>query len=91
MRRGCMSAGDTLCDNCGRMVKHPDQYLALDESDLLTGDGMVEELQKERPERFADLKAKHGPLHLCFECALKKGYARYRVDKGEKSVTFFEK
>jgi len=27
--------------------------------------------------------------HLCVDCGLKKGYARYKEDKGEQILTFF--
>jgi len=28
-------------------------------------------------------------LRLCVDCSLKKGYAHYKVEKGEKILTFF--
>ena len=31
-----------------------------------------------------------GTLRYCVDCCLKKGYAYYRVEKGEQILTFFE-
>jgi len=28
-------------------------------------------------------------LRLCVDCSLKKGYAHYKVEKGEQVLTFF--
>ena len=28
-------------------------------------------------------------VHYCVDCCLKKGYARYRAEKGEQILTFF--
>ena len=28
-------------------------------------------------------------LHLCADCSLEKGYARYKEEKGERLLTFF--
>lgn len=91
MRRGCMSVGDSTCDNCGRVIKHPEQYLVMEEEDILPNDDIEGTLQRERPERLAELKDKHGPMRLCGDCASKKGYASYQSGKSEKSLTFFEK
>lgn len=91
MRRGCMSVGDVTCDHCGRLVRHPEQYLVMDEEDLQPGDDLLDKLRTEQPERYASIKARRGHPRLCLECAMEKGYARYRADKGEKVVTFFEK
>ncbi|MDO8472921.1 MAG: hypothetical protein Q7T05_03800 [Dehalococcoidia bacterium] len=91
MRRGCMSVGDISCDSCGRVIKHPEQYLGMDEDDIQVGDDILKRLQKERPERIAGLKGRHGPLRLCGDCATKRGYASYQSGKSEKSLTFFEK
>lgn len=33
MRRGCIAIGDVRCDECGRTIKHPQRYLAIDEKD----------------------------------------------------------
>ncbi|MBA7626638.1 hypothetical protein ES703_34092 [subsurface metagenome] len=31
MRRGCIAVGEVCCDGCGRIIKHPERYLAVDE------------------------------------------------------------
>ena len=31
MRRGCIAIGEIRCDGCGRLVKYPESYLAMDE------------------------------------------------------------
>ena len=33
MRRGCIAIGEVLCDGCGRTIKHPERYLAIDEEE----------------------------------------------------------
>ena len=33
MRRGCIAVGETRCDGCGRLLKHPDRYLLVKEKD----------------------------------------------------------
>ncbi len=33
MRRGCIAIGEIRCDGCGRVIKHPERYLAIDEKD----------------------------------------------------------
>lgn len=91
MRRGGISVGERSCDDCGRAIKHPDQYLALDEDDVLPEDDIISKLKEEKPELYSLLRAKGMTLCLCADCALKKGYAYYRTDKGEKILTFFEK
>ncbi|MBI2958380.1 MAG: hypothetical protein HYY32_06000 [Chloroflexi bacterium] len=91
MRRGCMSVGDIACDSCGRNIKHPEQYLGLDEEDIGPDEELLKKLQRERPERFADIKGRRGPLRLCLDCATKKGYAYLQGGKSEKALTFFEK
>ena len=91
MRRGCMSVGDISCDNCGRAIKHPEQYLGMNEEDIQPGDDVLKKVQKDKPERYAELKGRHGPLRMCSDCAIKKGYAVHQTGKSEKSLTFFEK
>ena len=86
-----MSVGDTVCDSCGRLVRRPEQYLVLDMDDIVPEDGTVEVMKKERPERYAALKAKRDPVRYCLDCSIKKGYARTKTDKSEKVITFFEK
>ena len=29
MRLGCIAIGETRCDECGRIIKHPERYLAI--------------------------------------------------------------
>lgn len=31
MRRGCIAIGEVRCDGCGRVIKHPERYLAIEE------------------------------------------------------------
>ncbi|MFC2002370.1 hypothetical protein ACFLV4_00215 [Chloroflexota bacterium] len=31
MRRGCIVIGEVHCNGCGRVIKHPERYLAIDE------------------------------------------------------------
>jgi len=33
MRRGCIAIGEIHCDGCGRIIKHPERYLAINEKD----------------------------------------------------------
>ncbi len=33
MRRGCITIGEVNCDGCGRIIKHPERYLAIDEEE----------------------------------------------------------
>ncbi len=49
------------------------------------------------PERFLAVDEQEGveaekgrTMHYCVNCCLEKGYARHRVEKGEKILTFFE-
>lgn len=65
MKRGSISLGQIKCDDCQRLIPHPERYLAIDKEDGTT-------------ER------------LCFDCALKKGYARYKMERGELVLTFME-
>jgi len=48
------------------------------------------------PERYLAVDEEKGvevkkgqTVYYCVDCALKKGYAHYRVEKGEKILTFF--
>ena len=70
MRRGCIAIGDVRCDECGRTIKHPERYLAIDEKDGV-------EVDKGETHRY------------CVDCCLKKGYAQYKEEKGERTLTFF--
>jgi hypothetical protein len=65
MKRGSISLGQIKCDDCQRLLPHPERYLAIDKEDGTT-------------ER------------LCVDCALKKGYARYKMERGELVLTFME-
>ncbi len=29
MRLGCIAIGENRCDECGRIIKHPERYLAI--------------------------------------------------------------
>ncbi|MFC1961422.1 hypothetical protein ACFLWN_00015 [Chloroflexota bacterium] len=49
------------------------------------------------PERYLAVAEKNGvededgeTCRYCAACALKKGYARYKEEKGEQIITFFE-
>ena len=49
------------------------------------------------PDRYLTIEEKdgiedeEGETHrYCVECSLKKGYAHYKVEKGEQVLTFFE-
>ena len=33
MRRGCIAIDEVRCDGCGRIVRHPERYLAIDEEE----------------------------------------------------------
>ena len=70
MRRGCISLGETKCDECHCIVPHGERYLAIDEEDGIE----VEEGQT---------------ACYCVECALHKGYAYYKEEKGERILTIF--
>ncbi len=49
------------------------------------------------PERYLAIEEKDGvedkegeTRHYCAKCSLKKGYAHYKMEKGERVLTFFE-
>ena len=49
------------------------------------------------PERYLAIDEKDGVAdeegetrRYCVDCSLKKGYAHYKVEKGERILTFFE-
>ena len=43
------------------------------------------------PERYLVIdKADGTTLRLCIDCSLKKGYASYKIEKGESVPTFLE-
>ena len=91
MRRGCITVYELQCDDCGRVMKHPEQYLVLDEDDILPKDDVLARLQAGRPERYVVVNAKRGSLCICVNCSLKKGYGHYRKDRGNRVLTFFDK
>ena len=33
MRRGCIAIDEIRCDGCGRIIRHPERYLAINEKD----------------------------------------------------------
>ncbi|HEX74894.1 MAG TPA: hypothetical protein G4N93_07135 [Dehalococcoidia bacterium] len=33
MRSGCIAIGEVCCDGCGRIMRHPERYLAINETD----------------------------------------------------------
>ena len=74
MRRGCISLGDSnvVCGGCGRVIPYPERYLVIDEKD-------GKEVEKGE---------KGDQVYYCVECALEKGYAHYREDKGSRTLTF---
>ena len=42
------------------------------------------------PKRYLVIDEAEGTvLHLCVDCCLNKGYARYTEDKGQQVLTFF--
>jgi len=48
------------------------------------------------PERYLAVEEKDGvevedgeTSHYCVDCCLEKGYARYKIEKGERILTFF--
>ena len=57
------------------------------------GDIQCDECQRTMsyPERYLLIEEeKEGAvLHLCVDCCLSKGYARYTEDKGQRVLTFF--
>jgi len=71
MRRGCIVVGEFRCDACGKLLKHPARYLAVDEEDGV-------EVEEGTTARY------------CVDCCFEKGYARYRMEKGERILTFLE-
>ena len=52
MRRGCIAGGEIRCDGYGRLMKHPERYLAID------GEGGVE---------VEEDKTFHYCVDCCFE------------------------
>jgi hypothetical protein len=41
------------------------------------------------PERYLIVDEAGGTLHLCINCSLDKGYARYYEEKGQRVLTIF--
>ena len=80
MRRGCISVGEVRCDECVRLSPDPERVPRIP-----------------YPERYLAVDEKNGvededgeTRRYCVECALKKGYAHYKEEKGERVLTFFE-
>ena len=63
MHRGCIAISEVRCDGCGRIVRHPERYLLMEEEEKT--------------------------LCYCVDCCLEKGYAHYKLEKGEQVLTFF--
>jgi len=56
------------------------------------GDVQCDECQRPipYPERYMVIDDEKGTAsRICVDCCLKKGYARYTVDKGQQVLTFF--
>ena len=74
MRRGCISLGEVQCDECKRVIPYPERYLAIDEKNGIEGE-----------------KGEEGETaRYCADCCLKKGYAHFKIEKGEQILTFFK-
>jgi len=41
------------------------------------------------PERYLVIDEEGGTLHLCTNCCVSKGYARYYEEKGQRILTIF--
>jgi len=41
------------------------------------------------PERYLIIDEAGGTLHLCINCCVDKGYARYSEEKGQRILTIF--
>jgi len=55
------------------------------------GDVQCDECHQSVPhsKRYLIIEEDDTTLLLCVDCSLKKGYARYKQDKGEQILTFF--
>ena len=73
MRRGSVSLGEVQCDDCRRAIPYPERYLVIDEKD-----GVEVAVGGEGEEK-----------RYCVDCCLRKGYAQYKIEKGENILTFF--
>ena len=57
MRRGCIAVDEIRCDGCGRIIRHPERYLAIDEKDGI-------EVEKGQIQRYCiDCSLKKGYAH----------------------------
>jgi hypothetical protein len=72
MRRGCISLGNVKCDICNNEIPYPERYLVTDEKDG----------------KETDEAGEGTSVRYCVKCALEKGYAHYKKDKGEQVLTF---
>ncbi len=57
MHRGCIAVGNIHCDKCGRTIKHPERYLAIEEKDGVEVD------QGETDHYCSDCSLKKGYAH----------------------------
>ena len=39
MRRGCIAISEVRCDGCGRIIRHPERYLAINETEGVEVEG----------------------------------------------------
>jgi uncharacterized protein with PIN domain len=39
MRRGCIAISEVRCDGCGRIIRHPERYLAINETEAVEVEG----------------------------------------------------
>ena len=76
MRLGCIAVGEIRCDGCGRIVKHPERYLALYDEEGV-------ESEQGKTLRYC--------VDCCLSKNDEKDkkYAHYRIEKGEQILTFF--
>jgi len=55
------------------------------------GDVQCDDCHRSIPhaERYLVIEEEGGELRLCLDCSLKRGYAHYKEEKGERILTFF--
>ena len=69
MRRGCIAIGDIRCDGCGRTIKHPERYLAINEKDgVAVEEGEISHycVECSISKGYADYKEERGQKILTF-------------------------
>jgi hypothetical protein len=76
MRLGCIAIGETWCDGCNRVMKHPERYLAIYDEEGV-------ESERGKTLRYC--------IDCCLSKNDENGkkYAHYRTEKGEQILTFF--